>query len=301
MTCLFLPHLRRRAAASACLTLSLSMLLLTACGGGTEPTVPDTTTGAAGTDVPQSQAVTTTALKLPLSAKQLLEFSSDWTKSHEAAPQGVPLWFDWARQGRVGAGNTVPAGFSAMTGWAQSFWIQGTSTVVDTLSVRGHQTLVCAGPDRTWTLVQGGDITGATFYPDYSNNTAVPPLSFTQSGGVASLSYPVAMAYHFWPASGRVALPAGPLCGVLVLVEAKATRAPGVPPASNGKSNLLIGLGGDYWLSTAAPWSGYDTNADIGIGRLKFVGPDWKWYGMTTASSTDLRRLAADGYTVATR
>jgi hypothetical protein len=62
--------------------------------------------------------------------------------------------------------------------------------------------------------------------------------------------------------------------------------------STSSDGGYLLGFGLDYWQSLTAVWnSSYTTNKDAGVGRLKKVTKDWKWFGMSTASDADLQTL----------
>ncbi|MBX3606144.1 MAG: hypothetical protein KF788_12750 [Piscinibacter sp.] len=233
------------------------------------------------------------SLSLP-SDLDLAQIQQDGRVPHEQAPQGVPRGYDWARGPRVGAGNQ-PGRFRAATGWGQSFRAEGSRDAAGgTLQVRDLQVLLCVGPERAWQLVQRGPIEGRQFRADFGGDLSRPPPRFEQAGGVASVVFEPGAAFHFWPAQGRFELPAQPLCGVLVLLQARVEAdRPG------GDAGLLLGLGADYWADRQARWDHFRTNRDIAIGRLRRVTPEWRWYGLSTASDADLQRLSDEGYTLA--
>jgi hypothetical protein len=61
-------------------------------------------------------------------------------------------------------------------------------------------------------------------------------------------------------------------------------------------TNLLIGLGADYWLDEKAQWNHFKTNKDVAVGRLRALTWDWQWYGLSTAPDADLTRLFQEGF-----
>lgn len=218
----------------------------------------------------------------------LLDLNLDWSRAHHASPMGVPKNFDWASKPRIEKGND-PGGFIAITGWGHVFWNKDTIGNPGPLEIRNFQTYVCSGVDRDWELAQSGEIEGAQYRADFQSNTAKPPISFVNDGAKATVLFEAGTAFHFWPAQGRRRLPAGKLCGVVVLLEARAAQS----QATSG--GYLIGLGADYWVDMSSAWDHFKTNKGVGLGRLKRVGPDWSWYGMSTAADADLRRLFSSG------
>lgn len=229
-------------------------------------------------------------LQLPADL-DLAQIQQDGRQPHEHPPLGVPRGYDWARGPRVGAGNT-PGAFRAATGWGQAFAAEGAAGSV-ALQVRAMQVLLCAGPEHAWQLVQRGAVEGRQFRADFAGNAATQAPHFERDAEFATIGFDAGTAFHFWPAQGRFDLPAAPLCGVLVLLQAR------LDPAAPAGAQALIGLGADYWSDRRALWDRYRTNRDIAIGRLRSVTPEWRWYGLSTASDADLERLRTQGYELA--
>jgi hypothetical protein len=235
--------------------------------------------------------------RLTIGLPQLIEINADSARAHEAVPLGVPRGYDWASRARVGAGND-PGPFTAATGWGQLFWAEGAADG-SLVQVRNFQVLLCHGPQREWRLLQRGDIEGRQFGADFRNNANQPAALFNRQAGVATIAFAPGSSFHFWPRQARASLPDKDLCGVVVLLQAR-VAAPGDSAAAPAPGTYLIGLGADYWADQTAGWDRYKTNKDIAIGRLKLLGPQWEWYGLSTASDADLQRLHQAGYKVRT-
>jgi hypothetical protein len=229
-----------------------------------------------------------------ISIEQLLELNADWSRPHEGRPMGVPGWFDWALYPRIRAGNR-PGKFTAFTGWGQVFWARDTVGNPGPVQIRNFQVFLCHGADRHWVLTQSGGIEGAEFRADFKDNVARAPTSFKVENDISTVTFEAGMTYHFWPSSGRARLPHRPLCGVLVLLEARLLGTANIYPGVEQKGGYLIGVGADYWADLTSVWDQYKTNKDVGVGRLKYVGNNWSWYGMSTATDDDLQRLYDSG------
>lgn len=235
-----------------------------------------------------------TAHRLPLTLAQLKQFNADMRLPHEALPKGVPSSYDWYVRPKVDQWNRPPGNFTALTGWGQAFWTHDTARADAYLQLRRHQTLLCHGEQRQWSLLQSRLVEGAEFRPDFKDNAAVPAPFFARVGEESNLvGWSPHGAYHFWPSGGRASLPNGPVCGLLVLVEARSVP---VSASSGVASSLLLGLGADYWLSKTAPWDNYKTNAGVAVGRLRLVATSWRWFGFSSASDADLQALHERGY-----
>jgi hypothetical protein len=54
------------------------------------------------------------------------------------------------------------------------------------------------------------------------------------------------------------------------------------------EARYLLSMGGDYWLDLTAKWDNFTTNADIGIGKFKYVTTEWQAFNMITLSSAQI-------------
>lgn len=214
---------------------------------------------------------------------------------HEARPVGVPSGFDWARGGRVNAGND-PGSKTAITGWGQVFRNAPISSSGHRVQLRELSLYVCAGRPARWYRLQSGGPVGRVFNPDFAGNISQPPVSQSQTEYFYSVEFPYAKVFHFWPKVGRKNLPSTDVCGVLVTFEARLERDVS-SDADAPYPVYLAGAGADYWATKTAAWSNYTTNTDVAIGSLSIVRPEWSVFGMTTAGDSDLRILLEDGFT----
>lgn len=228
-----------------------------------------------------------------LSAETLAGILIDAYKPHEGVPLGVPKSYDWAKRPRMGAGNN-PNGFLAATGWAQVFYNHNSPLnnplKPSRIAIRRLQTFICAQSSEgfQWSLVQEGEIEGRQFRADFTNNASQSAAVFQQTSEHAEIEFARGAAFHFWPRAGRFTLPDQSHCGILVILQAK--------QLDGDANNLVVGLGADYWTTPTAAWDNYKTNKDLAIGRLKVLGPDWRWVGMTTAQVDALSALRQQGY-----
>ena len=234
------------------------------------------------------QAATVTSFTISPTSSWLTALNQDWPINHESYPLGVPTGYDWYYHGRIKAGNTVPDGFTAFTGWGQVFRTSSSSTATVPIQFRNMQVYVCYGSSHTWVQLQQGGIAGAAFAPDFVGNVN-QPATITTSGDVTTVQFALDTAFHFWPSMGRADIPSTNLCGFLVLTEARLSTT----DASQAGA-YVFGFGIDYWKDKTAQWlADYSNNKDVGVGRMKKVGLSWAWYGLSTASDTDLQNLYA--------
>jgi hypothetical protein len=274
---------------------ALVCLALVACGGAADDA------GAQTTAPPPAPG--NTALALP--ATELGDIARPFGTRHEALADGVPLSYDWARVSRIGRGNQVPSGYGALTGWGQVFWAAGSTGATaagQAVEIKDSQTLLCSGPSRQWQRVQHGVIEGAAFRADFAGNDNVPAQITPLGNGEVRVGFPPGRAFHYWPRHGRAPLSGtDAVCGVMVVFQARVVAADGSPLPASVAPALLIGGGADYWASTTAAWNQFQTNQDVGIGQLRRLSGQWRWYGVTTAAQADLLRLQQEGFVDRTR
>ena len=282
---------------SMALSIPFACLVLAACGGGGADAADLQTAAATASSAPAPRASNgagSTLFAVP--ADELALIAQPFGSRHDALPDGVPLSYDWAQHSRLDRGNNVPAGYRAFTGWGQVFWATGSAGASQAVEIRANQSYVCSGATRQWSRLQQGGIEGAAFRADYAGNQAVPARIEAVTAGHTRIAFPAGRAFHYWPSQGRVNLGGEPLCGVLVVFQARAVANDGSTLAAGTPAQLLIGGGADYWTTTTAPWDNYQTNQGVGLGQLRRLGADWRWYGINTATGADLQKLLQEGF-----
>jgi hypothetical protein len=225
-----------------------------------------------------------------ISLETLLEVNNDLKSTHQASPMGVPKGYDWYSKPKVGLGNNPGLKFNAFTGWGQLFWVKyHNNDVLPYVAISNFQAYMCVGDAHNWYLVQKGEITGRQFTADFKNNLNQKPISFETQNDTARVVFNVGTAFHFWPKSGQVKIPDKNICGILILAKARVE-------SKDENSNLLLGLGADYWTIPNSHWDQFKTNKEAVIGRLKLITTQWKWYGVSTASDQDIEKLIREGF-----
>lgn len=239
--------------------------------------------------------------RLPISYSQLKQFNIDQGLTSESYPQGVPTSYGWGAHPLMQAGNVVPAGFTAITGWAHVFWASGVTSSADYVQMKDFKTLICTITNgvHVWTLLQQGDFAGSQFNADYVDNINSAPPYFVQTAGSGVATFGIDSGdkvYHYWYKQGRVTLPSTSICGTLSIQQARTVTKASGGTSAGGTGSYVIGIGGDYWLTTTSAWDYLTTNTGINIGRFKIITGKWVWYGVSTASDTDLYNLYQYGY-----
>ncbi len=190
-------------------------------------------------------------------------------------PVGDPKsWRVGARFNPYTPKNVPPTGWTHLLGWGQAFYI-GRAAKPAPLFVR-HLRLWVVG-DAGWQLLADSRPDGEVFEPTYTQ-AGVQGTRMKTPFNTLGIKWPLGLAFHFWGA--RRPLPAG-FRGALVLCDARS------------KGEHVIGMAADFYKDgTTIPKQGdYSVNCDIGIGRLRRVGSEWRTFGWTSASEADLRAL----------
>lgn len=210
---------------------------------------------------------------------------------HEAHLHGVPEFFDWFDGPRIGMGLN-PGEFTAMNAWGQAYEAATGNLAINTrIQIRDIAAYYLSTSDGEWhELQRSSSVDGEAYAEDFSDNEhSAADVRDEDSGGI-SVMLADGMNYHFWPEGGRVLLPpTEELGGIYTTVQARLVVDDPLDPEDLGDAQYLVGMGGDYWRTVDAQWvEGYENNQDIGIGRHRFVTPEWQSYNMTTQTLEEL-------------
>lgn len=227
----------------------------------------------------------------------LSEANVSFRLPHQARPAGVPSSYDWASAARPGRMNDAGS-FRALTGWGQVHEIHGYRGEVDStawrLELKNFRTYICSGVSRKWTVALDSRPTGAYFRADFAGNQS-SHAKWSYPKGLSAV--PLATgALHFWHGGRRARLPDGPICGVLVVAQARIKPSVQLGPANKYlEQRYVLSLGADYWKNESVEWDNYRTNKDVGIGRFMLLTSEWQWYAMSTSGEADLEALMHSG------
>lgn len=230
------------------------------------------------------------------------EIINDITLPHEGRPHGVPSNYDWALKPRRGAVQP-PEGWTAMIAWGQLYeWINGNPAINTRVQLKDMEAYYLSKTDGTWHLLQkDARVSGSAYVEDFAGDVNKPADIRTEKSGGISVTAGDGYNFHFWPSKGRTKFPQNDVeaCFVTLLARLILDDPNGVDDRADAK--YVLSVGGDWWLSLTAPWDNWKTNADIGIGRFKFVTTEWKSFNLITASEKTVRNnpppclCAADG------
>jgi hypothetical protein len=186
-----------------------------------------------------------------------------------------------------------PGAFRAMTAWGQVYEsIEGSQSQNTRIQIRNLRAYQFSLRKQRWLLLQHSvSVEGAAFREDFSNNVNKPANLRREMDGSISALLTKGYNFHFWPTTGRVEIDPSDIAGIFIAAEARLAIDQPNRVDDRDNARYLMNVGGDYWLSLTAQWNHFKTNADIGMGRFKYLGKNWDTYTMTTISSAHLRRF----------
>lgn len=219
------------------------------------------------------------------------EIISDITLPHEGFPHGVPGGYDWSQKPRVGA-QQPPEGWTAAIAWGQLYeWIGGNPSPNTRVQIKDMEMYYLSKKDNRWHLLQKSvGVDGNAYVEDFVNDVNKPADKRIESDGSVSVKVGGGYNFHFWSKLGRVKYPANDVAGCYVTVKARLVIDKADLPDDRDSAKYVMSVGGDWWQSLTAVWDQFKTNKDMGIGRFRFVGKEWKSYNMITVPVDSIRK-----------
>lgn len=215
----------------------------------------------------------------------------DMQPPHEGLPQGVPKSYNWAFGPRVGMGKNSQ-GFRAMIVWGQLYEAAEGKPVSNTrVQIRDIKAYILSKRDGKWHLLQSSRrVEGNAYREDFVGDINKPAdIRYEQDGSI-SVKPDKGYNFHFWCANGKVPIDPNNVGGIFTTVQARLVVDNPQKPDERAQAPYLLSMGGDYWLNLTAKWDNGKTNADIGIGKFKYVKKEWQAFNMTTLSPSEIRR-----------
>ncbi|MBN1559896.1 T9SS type A sorting domain-containing protein [candidate division KSB1 bacterium] len=220
----------------------------------------------------------------------LEDIIGDITLPHEGLPHGVPSSYDWSQKPRRGA-QQPPKDWTAAIAWGQLYeWKEGNPATNTRVQIRDMEMLYLSKADGQWRQLQKSILVqGSAYVEDFVGDVSKPADIRSEPDGSISVTAGGGYNFHYWPSSGRVKIPENNVEGCFITVQCRLILddPDGVDDRTDAK--YLMGVGGDWWESLDAQWDNWTTNADMGIGRFRFVTPEWKGYNMISLPVDQVR------------
>lgn len=218
------------------------------------------------------------------------EIIGDMILPHEGLPHGVPASYNWQSKPRVGAPEPGE-GWSAAIAWGQVYeWAEGSSATNVRIQIKDLEMYYLGKKDNQWHLLQKSvKVSGANYIEDFQGDINKPADIRTESDGSISTTCGDGYNFHFWPNSGRIKIPVDDVAGCFVTVKARIIMDDKDGVDQRDQAKYLMSVGGDWWESLTAVWDNWKTNWDIGIGRFRFITPEWKSFNMYSVPADTIR------------
>lgn len=220
----------------------------------------------------------------------LEEIIGDMKLPHEGLPHGVPASYNWQAKPRPGAVEP-PAGWTAAIAWGQVYeWSGGNSATNTRIQIKDLALYYLSKKDNKWHLLQSSvRVSGANYREDFVDDINKPADIRVESDGSISTTCGGGYNFHFWPSAGRSKFPVNEVAGCFVTVKARLVVGDKTKPDDRDKAKYLMSVGGDWWQSLTAQWDNFKTNADMGIGRFRFITNEWKSFNMYSVPADTIR------------
>jgi len=238
-----------------------------------------------------SDALNLTCLAMPSDTSNSVGLiASDMQLPHEGHPHGVPESYDWSRHPRLGYGSN-PGKFTAFIAWGQVYEDdRGSPTTNTRVQIRDIRAYVLSRRDHQWHLLQSSrSVQGDAFREDFSENfNTAADVRDEEDGGV-SVYLTEGYNFHFWDADGRVVIEPSDIGGIFTTVQARLISENPALTDDREQARYLMSMGADYWIDLSSGWQAdWTANGDVGIGRFRYITPDWQSFNMTTLTPSQL-------------
>ncbi len=212
---------------------------------------------------------------------------ADMTQPQDAAPHGVPSYWDWASGPVAGAGN--PSGSRALSFEGEVYeCATGNPAGNARVELRNVRAWVRSARTGAWRLVNNGsEVNGSAFLEDYSVNPGISGRERAESDGNTSVQPGGGRNFLFW-APDRVSIDPTDEAGIISTVQARLVLDNPTRRDDRASACLILSMGGSYWASV-------DTPPDRGVarafahGRFKRITGDWQNFSATSLRPTVLQ------------
>jgi hypothetical protein len=221
----------------------------------------------------------------------LQEIIGDMTLPHEGLPHGVPASYNWYSKPRPGE-IEPKIGWTAAIAWGQVYeWAGGNAATNTRIQIKDLTLYYLSKKDNKWHLLQSSvRVSGANYVENFAGDVNKPADIRIESDGSISTTCGGGYNFHFWPVTGRSKFPVNEVAGCFVTVKARLIVGDNTKPDDRDKARYLMSVGGVWWESLTAPWDNFKTNADMGIGRFRFITNDWKSFNMFSVPVDTIRK-----------
>lgn len=132
-------------------------------------------------------------------------------------------------------------------------------------------------------------VEGAAYVEDFAGDESIPADIRVEEEGISVSPAGKGYNFHFWTPN-RSPIDPDDIAGVFSTVEARLVVDNPDLLDDRNQARIILNMGADYWESMTAEWDNWTTNADVGMGKFKFVTNCWQSFNMHTVTPELLRK-----------
>jgi hypothetical protein len=216
----------------------------------------------------------------------------DMVGKHAGRMHGVPSSYNWAKGPRVGVGNN-PAkhGFHAVSAWGQIYEdADGSPARNVRVACRDISLWILSRETGKWRQANASRrVNGANYLEDFTGNVSKPADLRAEPHGAVSATLGGGYNFHLYSVRGRAKIDPADVAGVVSVFSARVIMDDPNGPDERHLARYLASAGADYW-SDQYVGAGDGTVADVGIGKARYLTPEWLTLSMSTLSIRKLER-----------
>jgi hypothetical protein len=214
----------------------------------------------------------------------------DMSGKHAGRMHGVPPTYNWAKHPRVGVGNHPDHhGFHAVSAWGQVYEdIHGSPARNVRVSCCDISLWILSRSTGHWREANASKaVNGANYVENYVG--ASKPAALRQEPhGAISATLGGGYNFHLYATRGRAPIDPGDIAGIVSIYSARVILDDPNGVDERYLARYLASAGADYWLDRyvgVAP----GTVADVGIGKARYLTPEWQTLTMSTLGLRELQ------------
>jgi hypothetical protein len=218
---------------------------------------------------------------------------SDMKGEHQARLDAVSPDCTWCLRPRLNYGNDPSRGhYSVFQFWGIVYLEAGTEIPDNVrVEIRNIRAYYLSKRDSTWHVLQKDASMEGMNYPGDFKGNPIPSNTRLEVDGSRSITMIKGYNYHFWPLKAqKVKIDTTDIGGIFTTYQARLILDDPKGPDNIGKAKFMAQSGGDYYLSKPTGKGNPVDNDDVGMGRFKYLTPNWQSFNMHTLNEAEIRK-----------
>jgi hypothetical protein len=215
--------------------------------------------------------------------------------AHEGRLAGVGPYCNWQYKPRLNFGNDPNRGhYSRFQFWGIVYSEAGSKLPQNVrIQIRNPRAYYLSKRDQHWHSLQKDVTVDGLHYPEDFNGGAVKADTRLEGDGSRSITMIEHYNYHFWPASPeiqKVKIDPNDVAGIFTNFQARLIPDHSGENPDFSQVRFMAQSGGDYWVYPPTGKGNPTENDDAGMGKFKFLTPDWQYFNMHTLTEEEIRK-----------